>query len=503
MNRQPVPYSLSEVAEFLDASAINSPVESEPVIERVTCDSRQISPSVAFVAIPGSLGDGHTFIDDAFARGAAFAVVSNEASLRGRPGIVVPDTRQALSQLAALCAGFPSESISVIGVTGTNGKSTTAWIVHNLVNGLTKRSFLLGTLGCYIGDGQRLEVPELTTPDPVSVQSALRIGWDSGCTSAALEVSSHALDQSRVDDVRFVGAVFTNLTRDHLDYHGSMEHYYSSKKKLFSLLQLNKEETCQAVVYCDDPYGRRLLAELEGMGGLRLVSYGIALDAHIRLESVESGLQGSEITFKWKRWSYTVRSPYIGIHNALNLLASLAVVAGLGLEDETWFERSLALVSELPQVPGRLERIAGDRRTVFVDYAHTPDALQHALTALRPLTSGKLWVVFGCGGDRDGGKRPQMGKMSSLYADRVVVTSDNPRTEDPGVIIRDILEAPIEPYAVITDRREAIRTVVRESLPGDVILIAGKGHEVYQIIGREKQPFSDQEEVRQALEASD
>jgi UDP-N-acetylmuramoyl-L-alanyl-D-glutamate--2,6-diaminopimelate ligase len=311
-----------------------------------------------------------------------------------------------------------------------------------------------------------------------------------------METSSHALDQARVKDVSFDVAVFTNLTRDHLDYHGTFDNYFAAKRHLFELLRDSAKATRGAVINGDDAYGQRLIAEIESLG-LNNWSFGRAASCSVCVTSITEtpGAMQIEVSLTQLNRNLTITAPFIGAHNAENVVAAFAACCALGYEPG-WVAEAIRGV---PQVPGRLERVGASAVRVFVDYAHTPDALERAIAALRPSTEGKLWVVFGCGGDRDKGKRPIMATVAASGADRVVVTSDNPRTEDPNRIISDVLSSGIAPWITEVDRRRAIVEAVHAASPGDTVLIAGKGHENYQIIGTEKSHFSDQEVAQEAL----
>ncbi len=461
----------------------------------VQFDSRKIRPGDIFVAIAGAQGDGHDFISKAFAAGAVLAVVSNESKADGYPGVLVSDPRKSLSRLAALFAARPADRLKVIAVTGTNGKTTTNWLVYHALNALRQPCIRIGTLG--VEAGNLFSRPgNLTTPDPVEIQNDLRAALDGGCTAAVMETSSHALAQGRVDDIAFDVGIFTNLTRDHLDYHGSMDEYFRAKRRLFELISEGKKETRAAVINIDTDAGRKLQAELPALA-LRDFSFGTAPGARIRIASFTQNLAGSLTDLNIEGRTYALRTKLLGSHNAQNLAGALGALMALGIP----VADACAALEVSPQVPGRLEAITGAPFGVFVDYAHTPDALENVLPALRSLVKGSLWVVFGCGGDRDRGKRPQMAEVAQRLGDRVVVTSDNPRTEDPQRIIQDILSQGAKVYMVEADRRIAITETLRQAKAGDCVLIAGKGHEDYQIVGTEKSHFSDQEVARETLKA--
>jgi UDP-N-acetylmuramoyl-L-alanyl-D-glutamate--2,6-diaminopimelate ligase len=472
----------------------------------VAASSAAVVSGAIFVAVPGNAVDGHAFVDDAFARGAVAAVVQDPTVLQGRPGIVVAHSRSALSRLAALFAGDPSHRMKVIGITGTNGKTTTNWIIYHMLNALGERALRIGTLGWEWSGGAAVE-GALTSPDPISLHRVLQEARQAGVTAAVMETSSHALDQARVEDVEFDVGVFTNLTRDHLDYHGTFERYFAAKSHLFHLLGHGTKRTKAAVINADDPYGERMLTEAR-QRGLVDWSFGSDTSAAVAIRAVNEVESGMAIDLLVRaprdgaspgegelKKELRMLAPFTGRHNAENVVAAFTALCALGYEPE----RVVKAAQLVPQVPGRLERVGEGSVRVFVDYAHTPDALERAIAALRPSTAGRLWVVFGCGGDRDRGKRPEMARVAATGADRVVVTSDNPRTEEPLAIIADVLSSGVTPHYVEQDRRHAITTAVHSAEAGDTVLIAGKGHETYQILGSERVYFSDQEEAARAL----
>jgi UDP-N-acetylmuramoyl-L-alanyl-D-glutamate--2,6-diaminopimelate ligase len=453
-----------------------------------------------FVAIDGTKVDGHLFIEDAATRGAGMAIVSRpvEASI---PCRVVSDCRAALSELVTHFEGYPSSKLSVIGITGTNGKTTTNWLIHHALNLIGRSSVRIGTLGyAYPGPGGEVEGDTgLTTPDSESVQKILRAGLDNGASSAVLEVSSHALSQKRTSDIEFDIAVFTNLTRDHLDFHGTEDNYREAKWGLFSLLQksrvVNPAKLGIAVINIDDATGRIFADRIKSLSGLRVITYGRG-ESNIKIVGEKQSFEGSTISYICDGEKIEISGPFIGAHNAENIAAVLGVLKGLGIS----LNRTSELLGELPAVPGRLQPVrVSDKFGVFVDYAHTPDALIRVLSALRPLTPGRLSVIFGCGGDRDKGKRPLMRSAATELADRVFITSDNPRSENPIGILSDITadanEHELSKINIEVDRRLSIRRALSEMNPGDVLLVAGKGHENYQIIGSVRHSFSDAQVV--------
>lgn len=442
-----------------------------------------------FIAIKGAKADGHTFVEEAFANGAKLAVVEDADCLKGKPGVVVNDTRATLSMLASQLYSDPSKELSIIGVTGTNGKTTTHWMIDHLLSLLGKASVRIGTIGVHAPSFS--SEAALTTPDPIELHRLFRKAKDTGCEYGVMEVSSHSLDQKRVEDVSFDVAVFSNLSRDHLDYHETMLEYAEAKAKLFTLLAKKGKGPKAAVIHSTSDWGewfeKRALSE-----GCNVITYGDRENCHLWIRSFEQSISGSDVVFHYQGKDFEVETSFIGRYNVENLASAILSVVSLGFG----LEEVLGVLPKIPQVPGRLESCGNAEIGTYVDYAHTPDALQNALEALRPISNGRLWAVFGCGGDRDKGKRPQMAGIASTFADRVVITSDNPRTENPNVIIADILAEGIKPFLVEPDRERAIMKTLSSAKPGDVILIAGKGHENYQIIGTTKSYFSDQGIVR-------
>jgi len=494
------PLSLSQIAQILgDVPIINGAATVDTRLSsHVTSSTADVSPGALFVAVRGFTQDGHTFVSKAFESGAIAAVVEDAAALEGRPGFIVPNSRLALSRLASAFAGDPSSKLKVIGITGTNGKTTTHWIIYHALNALGVGALRIGTLGTECM-GKNSNAGALTSPDPVSLHRFLAEAVAQGAAACVMETSSHALHQARVEDVQFDVGIFTNLSRDHLDYHGTLQHYFEAKRHLFELLSRNLLGARAAIINLDDEHGQELHRYTKSLG-LNDWSFGRSLNAAVQLERVAEKDQEMTLNLKVRALekSISLQVPFIGPRNAENVAAAFAACLSLGCDAAELVEA----FRTIPQVPGRLERIGSFRPRVFVDFAHTPDALHQAINAVRPSTSGKLWVVFGCGGDRDRGKRPQMGAIAAAAADYVVVTSDNPRTEDPAAIISDILSSGHPPLLAEPDRRRAIEFCVKRANVDDTILIAGKGHEDYQIIGTEKIHFSDQEISREVLEAS-
>ncbi|ARA93735.1 UDP-N-acetylmuramoyl-L-alanyl-D-glutamate--2,6-diaminopimelate ligase [Rhodothermaceae bacterium RA] len=461
------------------------------VIDHLADDSRKVGPGGLFVAVRGERADGHLFIDKAVQNGAIAIVceaMPGEASARF-PGIAfvqVRDARQALADLAAAFYDHPVRALKMVGVTGTNGKTTTAYLVHHALTALGTTAGLIGTVAYRVGD--ETIAATHTTPGALALQRLLRGMVTAGCTACAMEVSSHALVQERVRGIPFEVAVFTNLTPEHLDYHGSFQNYLAAKKRLFDGLA----PAATALYNADDPSGEAVVA---GTSARRL-SYGRRPGVDLPVEVLENRIDGLRLRLDGRSRAFRL----VGLFNAYNLAAAYGVLRALGHDAGA----VLDVLADAPPVPGRFEQISfPSGTTVIVDYAHTPDALENVLQTIRALKppGATLWCVFGCGGDRDPTKRRTMGSIAERYADRVIVTSDNPRTEDPEAIMNDIrrgMEHPLEARWIV-DRREAIRAAAAGVRPGDVVLIAGKGHEPYQIIGTDRIPFDDREEARQSF----
>ena len=460
-----------------------------PVVEvtALAYDNRRVTPGTVFFCVRGFTRDGHDFAADAVARGAVALVVDHPLGL-GLPEVLVEDVRAAMAPAAARLHGDPTAALRTIGVTGTNGKTTTTYLVRALLEAAGEPTGLLGTVTSIVG-GVEHEVSR-TTPEAIDLQATFAAMRDGGDRHCVIEVSSHALALGRADAIHWAAAIFTNLTQDHLDFHPTMEDYFTAKCRLFV-----EGRPQVAVVNVDDPYGARLAAQLRGVVP-SLVTVGIdSADADLRATGIQSAFTGSTFT----AGGLELRSPLPGRFNVMNVLGAVAAVRALGVDDAT----IAAALPEAGRVPGRFEPVdEGQRFAVLVDYAHTPDSLENVLTAARPLTSGRLLCVFGCGGDRDRGKRPQMGEIAARLADRTIVTSDNPRSEDPVAIVDEIL-AGIEDRAAteaIVDRHAAIERAVELAGAGDVVVIAGKGHEQGQEFERgRKLPFDDVTVARQAL----
>ena len=469
---------------------------SDPEILGISSDSRMVGPGCLFLATPGIRGDGREYVGSAIARGAAAVVFERDAPLPSGARFVPPDCAvpmipvSGLGRLSGVVAdrffGSPSQKLFMVGVTGTNGKTTCTHLAAQALDEPGRRCGLIGTLGA--GFPGQLDPSSHTTPDSITVHRLLAGFVDAGASSVCMEVSSHGLDQGRVEGVAFNVAVFTNLTRDHLDYHGTMEAYAGSKARLFRFPGLEA-----AVINSDDPVGRELAQTVQK--NVRVTTFGLA-DADVTVAALTPTSEGLDLRVTTAAGSVALRSPLIGRFNAMNLLAVFAVLMEAGLSPQQAAER----LSRGKPVAGRMERFGGaGTPLVVVDYAHTPDALEKALAALREHVGGRLWCVFGCGGDRDRGKRPLMGRLAEDLADVIIVTDDNPRHESPEQIIADIVNGMRTSPTVVRDRARAITMAVSGARTGDGVLIAGKGHESYQQIGDQRIPFSDREVVMQVL----
>jgi len=492
------------IATLLEALPDKTVLGTLPAaVTGVAYDSRKVAAGELFVAVPGLKQDGRRFIADALARGATAVVAEGPDPLAGTATgrVVVPSSREALARLADAYHGHPSRRLTVVGITGTNGKTTTCFLVDALLRAGGRRTGLVGTIHYRVG-AETLPAGQ-TTPEAVELQSLLARMLVEGVTAVAMEVSSHALALRRVDGVEFDVAVFTNLTQDHLDFHGTLGEYRDAKARLFRLLAAGLKPRRSAVVNCDDPAGAGMVNGLE-RAGVEVITFGMTEGARVRPRRFASGMEGIRLEVETDRGAVRVTSPLVGEHNVMNLLGAIGVGLALGVDPEAIG----GALSGVHTVPGRFERVeAGQPFLVVVDYAHTPDALERTLATARKLLSqgGRLGVVFGCGGDRDRGKRPIMGGIAARLADRVWVTSDNPRSEKPEAIIAEIA-AGIPPAAggldrhvTIPDRKAAIRSALEWARAGDVVVIAGKGHETYQIVGSEVLPFDDRAQARAAL----
>ncbi len=485
---------LKRLIEALPGATPDGTLDRE--ITGIAYDSRRVTPGMLFVAIPGQHTDGHEFISNAIERGAAAVICERNGFAHPRTTkIKVPDVREALAQSAAAFYGNPSAGLKVIGVTGTNGKTTVTFMVKAMLEGAGIKTGLLGTVQYEIGD--RVIPAQRTTPESLEVQQMMAQMVKAGCQACVMEVSSHALEQKRVLGVGFDVAVFTNLTRDHLDYHGTMEHYFSAKEKLFADLARGRKKSV-AVINIDDSFGARLSGkhkvDLEYTYGFR--------PSRLHATQLQLGKDGSRFVVETPERKFPVRLPLIGRHNVYNGLAAI----GVGMALDVHLLKIQAALNAMQPVPGRLESVvAGQPFGVYVDYAHTDDALQNVLQTLREVTTGRVLVAFGCGGNRDAGKRAKMGRIAAEMADYTCITSDNPRKESPEKIATQIEEGfrrvKQQGYVVELDRKRAIHHIIGMAGEGDSVLIAGKGHEAYQEFEDTVVPFDDRLHAREALEA--
>jgi UDP-N-acetylmuramoyl-L-alanyl-D-glutamate--2,6-diaminopimelate ligase len=486
------------VSVLLEALAGARVVGTPPAsVTGLTADSRRVRRGDCFVAVPGFRQDARRFVPDAVARGATLVVTEGEPVAGvSVPQVIVLSARRALAPLAGAFHGHPSRALTLIGITGTNGKTTTSYLVDALLRAAGGPTGILGTIQYVVGD--EVLAAGQTTPEALELEALLATMRERGVRGVTMEVSSHALALSRVDALAFDVAVFTNLTQDHLDFHGTLDEYGRAKRRLFELLAASPKPRRSAVVNGDDPAGARMVAGL----GLETLTFGLGPDNRVRATGWASTLDGIRMTVATPAGPLTLASALIGEHNVMNLLGAVGVGWALGLAPEA-IGRALARVE---MVPGRFEQVrAGQPFLVVVDYAHTPDALERVLTTARKITPARLGVVFGCGGDRDRGKRPIMGEIAARLADRAWVTSDNPRSESPEAIVAEIAAGVArvaggrDRSALMADRRAAIGAALAWAGRGDTVVIAGKGHEASQIVGTDVLPFDDRAVARQIL----
>ena len=462
-------------------------------IQSICYDSRKAAPGALFVALPGEKTDGAQFIPQAVANGAVAIVAERDHLIQGITVIGVRNARAAMADLAAAMFEHPTRHMKIAGITGTNGKTTTSYLVKYICEQSLRLCGLIGTVRYEIGDRS---IPAWrTTPESPDLQNLLWQMRSAGCRAAVMEVASHALVQDRVRGVEFDVAVFTNLTQDHLDYHKTMEAYFEAKARLFTNVAAQKRKKGQAVINLDDRYGAMLVAQCKDK--LPVITYGMGQRADFRASNVRTDFQGTAFQLDANGKSYLVRLPLIGNFNVYNALAAIAAASVMGIE----VRNAVLALATAPSVPGRLEPVPAQRSfRIFVDYAHTDDALINALKTLRELKPARLICVFGCGGNRDRGKRPRMGAAVDEFADFAIVTSDNPRNEDPLAIIEDIKPGmPRGNYEVIEDRRAAIQRAIDLAQARDIVLIAGKGHENYQEFADRTIDFDDVAVAQAAL----
>jgi UDP-N-acetylmuramoyl-L-alanyl-D-glutamate--2,6-diaminopimelate ligase len=481
------------LAAAISPRQIIGPVDR--VVESIAYDSRRVQRNGLFVALRGEKADGHQFIEQAVEKGATVIVTEHEVQSPRATCLVVENTRAALADLGATFYQHPDRRLKLAAVTGTNGKTTTTFLIKHICEKAGLRCGLLGTVRYEIAD--RVLPAVRTTPESLDVYDLLGQMVSAGCKAAAMEVSSHALAQDRVRGLEWDVAVFTNLTQDHLDFHGTMENYFEAKARLFLELAGQKAKTKPAaVINLDDPYGAKLVDRLEKK--IPIVTYGVGVHADFRASNYHAEFAGTSYQLDARGKSYLVRVPLIGRFNVANSMAALAAASSMGIS----LREAILSLGRSPQVPGRLEAVPAKRQfQVFVDYAHTPDALLNVLKTARELSPRKLIVVFGCGGDRDKQKRPLMGRVADENADYSIITSDNPRKEDPDAIIAEAAKGfRSSHFEKITDRTEAIARAIELAQPRDIILIAGKGHEAYQEFADHTIPFDDIQVARRALE---
>jgi UDP-N-acetylmuramoyl-L-alanyl-D-glutamate--2,6-diaminopimelate ligase len=476
---------LSDLLEAFPGQRMNF---RDAEIRAITCDSRAVAAGSVFVAIPGTKLDGNAFIDDAIRRGASAIISEKEIGACPVPVIRVDSARDALSELAIRFHGDPTSRMNVVGVTGTNGKTTTTYLLRSIFEAAGEKAGLMGTISHAIGN--RLLPSDNTTPGSDQLQKIFGEMVQAGCKSAAMEVSSHSLDQGRVRGVRFAAGIFTNLTRDHMDYHPTLEHYRDAKGKLFEQIGAKGIVALNA----DDEVSAHYAKNSEA----HVVYYGIKRKSDVSAQVELGTFNGTRLRMKMGTEEVLVHTRLIGTHNVYNILSAAACTWAMGYD----LDHIKAGIENLTAVPGRLEPVeAGQDYAVLVDYAHTDDALRNVLNCLRPLVRGRLLVVFGCGGDRDRGKRPKMGRVASEMADKVFLTSDNPRSESPTAILSDVVEGIRKgsDYTIEPDRRAAIKLALQCAQKDDVVLIAGKGHETYQIFKDKTVGFDDRQISREIL----
>jgi UDP-N-acetylmuramoyl-L-alanyl-D-glutamate--2,6-diaminopimelate ligase len=484
---------LKTLLTAIQPRAIIGPVDRQ--VESVAYDSRRVQRNGLFVALRGEKSDGHQFVDQAIEKGASVIVAEQDCQQMRATCVQVENSRTALADLAAAFYDRPTRRLKMAAVTGTNGKTTTTFLIKHICEKAGMRCGLIGTVRYEIGE--RVLPAVRTTPEALELQELLAQMANAGCKAAAMEVSSHALAQDRSRGLEWDVAVFTNLTQDHLDFHGTMENYFEAKVKLFTdLAQQPTKKKAVAVVNIDDRYGTQLLDRLPR--DFPVVTYGMSPRADFRASNYRPEFAGTSYQLDARGKSYLVRVPLIGRFNVANSLAALAAANSLGIS----IRDAVLSLAKSPQISGRLEAVPAKRQfQVFVDYAHTPDALLNVLKTLRELSPRKIIVVFGCGGDRDRQKRPLMAAAADQNADFSIITSDNPRKEDPDAIIAEVEKGfRSDRYEKITDRTQAIARSIAIAQPRDIILIAGKGHEAYQEFAHSTVPFDDIQVARRALE---
>ena len=482
---------MKRIRELL-SGIVEVPAEEDAELTGLAIDSRCVCPGYLFIALAGTVYDGRDYIDQAIANGAVAILYENSQSRLSKNHETVPyypisNLRDLVGVIADRFYGHPSKKMKVVGVTGTNGKTTCTQLLAQVLDASQTRCAVIGTLGN--GFTGELDTTIHTTPDAITLHSLLAKYFQQGANYVCIEVSSHALEQGRVSGVVFDIAIFTNLSREHLDYHGDMQAYAEAKTKLFDMPELTV-----AVINKDDEYGRALIRRLRGR--IKTLSYGHS-EADVVIKSASAIHDGMQLSFDTPAGDLRFTSQLYGGFNASNIAAVITVLIELGFGHDEISRR----LGKIKPIAGRAEKFGGQASMplVFVDYAHTPDALEKILLALREHTQGKIWCVFGCGGDRDRGKRPEMGRIAERLADHVVLTNDNPRSEQPQSIVNNILAGMKTRPEIEHDRKRAIMLAITAAADGDIVLIAGKGHEEYQQIGEKKIPFSDREAIRNIL----
>jgi UDP-N-acetylmuramoyl-L-alanyl-D-glutamate--2,6-diaminopimelate ligase len=482
---------LSQLIEGMEVTSVKGDLSREA--GAVTYDSRKVTSGDVFCTWKGLESDGHAYVPAAVEAGASALVIESEVEVPEDVTVVeVPSGRRALAQLSARYYRNPAGEMRVVGITGTNGKTSTAYLLHSILRASGLRVGLIGTIEYRIGDKR---VPaSRTTPESVEIQAMLRQMLDEGCEAVVMEVSSHALDQSRVAEIPFEVGIFTQLSRDHLDYHGDMESYFMAKARLFKDLPGG----ATAVLNSGNAEGRSMATHVPK--GVRIHTYAVDREARHMASRVACRREGSRFIWKGPQGEVEVRTPWLGNFNVENCLAAMAAADAMGISREI----ILKAVEQAPPVPGRMEPVSdGDLPfSILVDYAHTHEALARVLETLRPLATNRLKVLIGCGGNRDAGKRPEMGRVACELADEAIFTSDNPRDESPVAILDDMVAGlgSFSSCQVVVEREEAIRSLIRSASPGDILLVAGKGHETSQEVAGQKIPFSDAAIIRDELE---
>jgi UDP-N-acetylmuramoyl-L-alanyl-D-glutamate--2,6-diaminopimelate ligase len=486
---------LKELVQSMPASRVEGSLDR--AITGITYDSRRVTPGMVFVAIPGQNTDGHEFINTAIERGASAIICERNGSMSNRATrIKVADVREAMARAASSYYENPSARLKVIGVTGTNGKTTVTFLIKSILEAAGIKSGLMGTVRYEIGE--RIIPAHRTTPESLEVQQMMSQMLRAGCQACVMEVSSHALEQKRVLGVNFDVVIFTNLTRDHLDYHGTMENYFNSKKKLFTSLAESAKKGIK-VINIDDDYGARLAGDT----GVEIdLTFGVEKAAKLRATQIQLSKHGSRFVVETPTIKFPVHLPLIGRHNIYNALAAVGACLALNVD----VVKIQAALDSVAPVPGRLETVnMGQPFGVYVDYAHTDDALGNVLKTVREVSKGRVLLTFGCGGNRDAGKRARMGQVAAELADFTIITSDNPRKESPENIASQVeagyKSVRVTGYSVELERSRAIGLLLAKAAPGDVVLIAGKGHETYQEFEDTVVPFDDRVYAQEALEA--